>query len=99
MDSAVASHGNYFHQLDSRSPVWDADRAPVRCAAVTEIVTAAAETDDCPNRVAPQQLGAEIDRRLHADAVEHEARATWSDDVLDALGCGCGVAIVNNVVR
>ena len=70
VDSSVARHGDHLHELHARSPIRNAQRAAVRCAAVAEVVVAPAQAYECPNAIATKELRSEIDGWLHADTVE-----------------------------
>src|SRR5690606_23075148 len=99
MDSAFARHRDHFHQLDARAPVRDAHGRSVRGAAVTEVVMSAAEPHDRPQAVPTEELRAEIQRRLDADAIEHESRTARTGNAPYPL-CGfLDVAVVDDVVR
>ena len=98
VDPTLAGHRDHFHQFDTRSPVRDAHRRAVRRAAVMEIVMSAAQTDDGPNAVAPEELCAQVKRRLNANAIEHQTGAARPGDLLDSFGGFAGVAIVDDVV-
>jgi hypothetical protein len=64
-----------------------------------KIVMAAAQADDGPHAVAPEEFCAQFKSRLHADAIEDQASATWPGDLLDLLGGVENVTVVDNVVR
>ena len=51
--------------------------------------------DDRPRAVSPEQLRAQIERRLHADAVEDETGAASTRDRLYPLGGVGGVPVVH----
>ena len=54
---------------------------------------------DGPDRVAAEQSRAEIQGRLHTDAIQYQASIARAGNLLYPLG-GCrGVAIVDDVVR
>ena len=73
VDPAVACHRNHFHQFDARAPVRNAHRRSVWRASVAELMAAAAQSDDRPDAVATEQLRAQIQRRLHPNAIENQA--------------------------
>ena len=60
---------------------------------------AAAEAHDRPDAVAPKELCAQVDRRLHTDTIEHQAGAAGAGDLPNLPGGGVGVAVVDDVVR
>ena len=61
-------------------------------------MTAATQSDDRPDAVSTEQLRTQIQRRLHPDAVENQARPPGASDLLDSLSRLRDIAVVHDVV-